>query len=300
MKKLKIILITIAMLWLTSYFISFMIGDEKIVSNGIAIIPIKGAILPEDSDDIFGVSGMGSDTIINNLKKAKDNEGIKAIVLEINSPGGTVVASKEVAEYISELKNEKPVVAWIREMGASGAYWIASSSSLIVADEMSITGSVGVISSYLEFSDLMEKYGVKYERLVAGELKDTGSPYKELNDAERRLMEIKLNKIHDLFLKEVADNRKLNQNQINEIRSGFFYLGVEAKEIGLVDELGGRELAIKRAKELGKIKDGKVVEYKNEKSLLELVQGFTNKAFYNLGRGMAIQFPENKFEIMAM
>ena len=141
---------------------------------------------------------------------------------------------------------------------------------------------------------------MKYERLVAGELKDVGSPYKELNDAERKLMESKLKKIQDVFLKEVSENRKLTSNQVNEIRSGFFYLGVEAKELGLVDELGGKKLAIEKAKDLGKIKDGNVVEYKPKKSLIELLEKFTNKAFFNLGRGIGADFIENEFEILAM
>ena len=301
MKKLKIILTTVILLWIVAFFISFGFGDgSEIVTNGIAIVPIKGIISPEDSNDFLRGSGMGSDTIINNLKKAKDNDGVKVVILEINSPGGTVVASREVAKYVKYLSESKPVVAWIREIGASGAYWIASGADVIIADEMSITGSVGVISSYLEFSDLLDKYGVKYERLVAGELKDTGSPYKDLNDVERRLMQDKLRKVQELFVKEVSENRKLNSQQINEIKSGFFYLGKEAKDLGLVDEFGGREEVVARAKELAGIKDGKIVEYKPKKTILDVLEGFTNKAFFYMGKGMAIEFPENKFEILAM
>lgn len=307
MKKIKIIFTTIILLWVAAYFISMMFErDNEIISEGIAIVPIKGVISPEDSNDILRGSGMGSDTIINNLKRAGDNDGIKAVVLEINSPGGTVVASREVANYVKSLSGKKPVVAWIREMGASGAYWIASGADVIIADEMSITGSIGVLSSYLEFSGLLDKYGVEYERLVAGELKDVGSPYRDLSEAERKLMNVKLKKIQDLFLKEVAENRKLNPSQISEIKSGFFYLGIEAKDLGLVDELGGRELAIEKAKELGKIKDGKskIVEYKPRKNILELIEGFTNKAFFYMGRGIGLTLfsnkIENRLEIMAL
>ncbi len=304
MKKIRIIFTTIILLWVAAYFISLGFENKRdVISDGIAIVPIKGAILPEDSNDILSGSGMGSDTIINNLKRAENNDGIKAVVLEINSPGGTVVASREVANYVKSLSEKKPIVAWIREVGASGAYWIASSSDVIIADEMSITGSVGVISSYLEFSGLLERYGVEYERLVAGDLKDVGSPFRDLNDNERNLMNIKLKKIQDIFIKDVAENRKLDNAQINEIRHGFFYLGVEAKELGLIDEFGGREKAIAKAKELAGIKDGKVVEYKSEKSLLDLIEGFTNKAFFSMGRGIGMSLfkneIENKFEILA-
>lgn len=304
MKKIKIIFTAIILLWVAAYFTS--LGFERkdeIISNGIAIVPIKGAILLEDSNDILRGSGMGSDTIIDSLKRAGDNDGIKAVVLEINSPGGTVVSSREVAKYVKSLSEKKPVVAWIREIGASGAYWIASSADVIIADDMSITGSVGVLSSYLEFSGLLEKYGVEYERLVAGELKDVGSPYRDLSDVERRLMDAKLKKIQDLFLKDVSENRKLTSSQVNEIKSGFFYLGIEAKELGLVDELGGREEAIAKAKKLAGIEDGKVVEYKPKKNFLELLEGFTNKAFLNVGRGIGLSLFRNeinRFEILAM
>ncbi|MEK6856879.1 MAG: signal peptide peptidase SppA [Nanoarchaeota archaeon] len=305
MKKIKIIFTTIILLWVAAYFISLGFENERdIISDGIAIVPIKGTILSEDSNDILSGNGMGSNTIINNLRRAENNEGIKAVVLEINSPGGTVVASREVANYVKSLSEKKPVVAWIREVGASGAYWIASSSDVIIADEMSITGSVGVLSSYLEFSGLLEKYGIEYERLVAGDLKDVGSPFRELNENEKRLMNAKLKKIQDLFINEVASNRKLNNEQIEEIRHGFFYLGIEAKELGLVDEFGGRDEAIAKAKELAGIDDGKVVEYKSEKNLLEIIEGFTNKAFFNLGRGIGLSLVgnkiENRFEIMAI
>src|SRR3989344_2012489 len=110
MKKIKTIITTIIMLWILSYFISLGIVKEELIREGVAIIPIKGAILPEDSNDLFGITGMGSDTIINSLKRAMDNDGIKAVVLEINSPGGTVVASREVANYVKTLSEKKPVV----------------------------------------------------------------------------------------------------------------------------------------------------------------------------------------------
>ena len=306
MKKFKIIILTIVLLWLAAYLSSLIIGDEfngEIVSEGIAIIPIYGTITLSDSQDLFGTSSLGSDSIIENLKKAENNDGIKAVILEINSPGGTVVASKEVADYVKELKTKKPVVAWIREVGASGAYWIASSSNLIVADEASITGSVGVISSYLQFSDLLDEYGVKYERLVAGKYKDAGSPFKDLETDERILMQSKLDIIHEIFLKDVIANRNLNNNQVNDVRTGFFFLGIEAKELGLVDELGGKELAVEKAKELGDISsDGKIVEYKVKKNIFDLIQEFSNKVFFSMGKGIGNSLVEKEegIQILAL
>jgi len=298
MSRFKTVILTLFFLWLIAYISSLLIESEEIIDEGIAIVPIYGAISIKDSSDFLTGSFTGSDTILSNLKKANENEGVKAIILEINSPGGTVVASKEIADYVKKI--DKPVVAWIREVGASGAYWIASSSDVIIADELSITGSVGVISSYLEFSGLLEEYGIKYESLTAGEYKDTGSPFKDLSQSERIILESKLKKIQDLFLNDVVKNRKLNPSQANEVKSALFYLGIEAKDLGLIDMFGGREEAILKAKELGNVEDGEIIEYKTEKSLLDLLESLSYKSFFNMGKGIGSELKQNKeIKIMA-
>lgn len=299
MNKFKIVVLTLFFLWLTAYAASLLINNNQgVVSEGIAIIPIYGAISIKDSQDLFSGSVTGSDTILSNLKKANDNKAVKAIILEINSPGGTVVASKEVADYVAKI--DKPVVAWIREIGASGAYWIASSSDIIVADELSITGSVGVISSYLEYSDLLKEYGVKYESLTAGEYKDTGSPFRGLTNNERAILEDKLQKIQIVFLEDVIKNRKLTPSQAAQVKSALFYLGIEAKSLGLVDVLGGKDEAIIEAKELGGIKDENIIEYKTKKGLLDLLESISSKAFFNVGLGIGSELKQNKeFKILA-
>ena len=284
MDKFKTVLITVGLLWLLAFASSKLIsGNTEALGSGIAIIPIEGAITLGGGGSIFSDGG-SSNVVLSNLMKANKNAGIKAIVLEVNSPGGTVVASKEIADAVKE--SEKPVVAWIREIGASGAYWIASDSDWIVADELSITGSVGVISSYLDFSGLLDNYNVSYERLVAGELKDTANPYREMTSRERGLIQGKLNLIQREFINNVVENRKLTDAQKNEISTGFFYLGIEAMELGLIDEFGGREEAINKAKELGNLENGKVVEYKKKTNLMDLFNNLQNKAFYSMGRGI--------------
>ena len=160
---------------------------------------------------LFGIGGVVSTTIAGYLKKAKENPRIKAIVVEINSPGGTVVASKEIAAAVEDAKTKKPVIAWIREVGASGGYWVASSADHIIADEMSITGSIGVLGSYLSFGGLIEDYNVSYERLVGGQYKDAGSPFKDLSAEERELLQERINIIHDAFIRKVAKDRKMGR-----------------------------------------------------------------------------------------
>ena len=182
--KLRSILLTIcAVLFVVFFIIPIAISSFSNFDYGnVALIPIEG-IITGSGGSYLGSSTISSKSIVEFIEEADKSDNIDAIVLEINSPGGSAVASDEIAEAVKNAK--KPVVSFIREVGASGGYWVASASDYIIANRMSITGSIGVISSYLEFSGLMEKYGVGYERLVAGENKDLLSPYTKLEKTKK-------------------------------------------------------------------------------------------------------------------
>lgn len=212
-------------------------GDEAVQGN-VAIVEVKGTITGDGDLSAFA-DGASASTITRLLREADDDEAVKAVIIEINSGGGTPVASAEIAAAVSALS--KPSVAWIRDVGASGAYWVASSADHVVAHPLSVTGSIGVQGSYLEFSGLLERYNVTYERLVAGDYKDAGSPLKGMTPAERALMEQKLQKMHEVFIGAVAQNRNLSVKDVSKVADGFFLLGSEALDTGLVDELGGYE-----------------------------------------------------------
>ncbi|AJF62323.1 MAG: Signal peptide peptidase SppA, 36K type [archaeon GW2011_AR20] len=292
MKKIIYIVGVLLFLVLISLAISSSLNNfEKVQEDEILIIPINGIISNSGGGNIFESVTVTSDKINSLIKKAEENKNIKAVIFEINSPGGTVLASKEIADAVKKL--DKPKVALIRDVGASGAYWIASSADKIVADELSITGSIGVISSYLEFSELMGEYGIKYERLVSGEYKDAGSPYRELTSAERSLIQSKIDKIDQIFLSQVKESRNLTNTA--RIKTGEFFLGIEAKELGLVDYLGDKETAIEVAKELSNTKEAKLVEFKERKSIFDVLSKINAESFYYLGRGIgASLYFENK------
>lgn len=300
MKRWQYTILVLIIIFLISFIISKIIPSfQSVQEDQIVIIPIQGAISNTGSDLPFSSNQVTSESVINSLKKAQDNSNIKAVILEINSPGGTVLASKEISDAVKKLN--KPKVALIRDVGASGAYWIASSSDKIVADPLSITGSVGVISSYLEFGDLLNKYGVNYERLVVGKYKDIGSPYRNLTDEERNLLQNKINKIDEYFLNEVRKNRNLKDTK--KIETGEFFLGSEAKELGLIDYLGNKDTAIEVAKELSKVKEAKLVEFKEKKSILDILNKISAESFYYLGEGIGSRLKFNnqeKLEINAL
>ncbi len=298
MSKLKTILILIIVLWIISSITSNFIGNvNQFGFNKIAVIPINGIISSTDSG--FFESGTIPNDIIESLKKADKDNSVKGIILEINSPGGTFVASEQIANAVKQ--TEKPVVALITELGASGAYLVASSADLIIADRASITGSIGVTSSYLEFSGLLEKFGVDYERLVAGKYKDIGSPLKDLNVEERNLFEKKLNKLHGFFIEEISINRNLPEEKVRELATGIFYLGIEAKDLGLVDLLGDKELAINEVKKLANIEEATLIKFEKRKTFLDLLTGVSAHSSYYFGQGFGKSFLNfnNKFEIIA-
>lgn len=258
---------------------------EVDLSDKIAVIKIEGAIASESTSIPFQSAGASAEKLIEFLDDAEQSADIKGILLEINSPGGTVVASKSVAEKVKAMN--KPVVAYIKDIGTSGAYWIASASDVIVADPLSITGSIGVIASYLEFSDLLEKYGITYTSLKSGELKEIGSPFKGLTQQERDILQKKLDKIHEAFIVDVAANRNLPVESVRNIASGVYYLGEEGKEFGLVDVLGSRELAMNITKEKANAPDAGEVIYEQKETLLDLVSQLSTHAAYNVGQGLA-------------
>jgi len=281
-------------LWLAAFAIAYLISGNSLEVKGdnkIVFIPINGMITTgTSSGSLFGSDTAISSQIADYLKQAEEDESIKGVILEINSPGGTVVATKEIADAVKKTKNVKPVIAWIREVGASGAYWVASASNGIVADPMSITGSIGVTSSYLEFTGLMEEHGIGYEELKAGKYKEVGSPFRELKEEERRILNTKLSIIQAHFVNAISENRDMPKKEVMELATGMFYLGQEAHENGLVDHLGSKDLAINITEELAGIENAKLVKYEQKKSVFDLLSKISHKAFYSIGRGIGAEF----------
>jgi protease-4 len=255
--------------------------DSK--SGNVALMAVNGMITV-DGGNYLGSSTTSSKTVTHFISEAIDNPQIEVILIEINSPGGSAVASDEIALAVK--KSEKPVVALIREVGASGGYWIASATDHVIANRMSITGSIGVLSSFLEFSGLMEQYGVNYEQLTAGEYKDIGTPFRKLNDNEKSILQKKINKIHDFFIEEIVENRKLSENKVKQLATGEFFLGVEALELGLVDQLGNRDTAETFIKETYNIESVDYLVYEREASFFDLLSSVLSKFSFNVGEGL--------------
>ncbi len=159
-----------------------------------------------------------------------------AHIFQIDSSGGLVVPSKEIADAI---KNKKGfTVAQIRGNGTSGAYWVASACKKIVANDMSMVGSIGVRSGYLQFSDFFKRLGIQYQDLNQGEFKGAGNPFSELTDEQKEYIKGLMKESHEYFINEIAKNRNLPVDEVRKIADGKVFHGYKAKEMGLVDVLG--------------------------------------------------------------
>ncbi len=298
--KCKPILLTIAATLLVIFvflpIVFSVFGNSR--SGNVALIPINGPLTADGSSDLLGTSSVSSAQMVDFINEADSNSEVKVIMLEINSPGGSAVASDEIASAVKKAK--KPVVALIREVGASGGYWVASAADYVIANRMSITGSIGVISSYLEFSGLMEKYGVSYEQLISGDKKDIGTPYRKLTEEERALLQAKLDKVHQFFIEEIAANRKLDSSKVERLATGEFYLGEEAYDLGLIDQLGDKDTAEEYIKTKYGLEEVEFAVYEEKKSFLELLQGVFSDWSFSAGQGFASFLTQKDNRLMLM
>lgn len=263
-------------------FIPQILNRAGSVGANVAVISIEGVIM-NGGGSSFGTSSLSSKDVVGLIEEADEKETIDAIIFEINSPGGTPVATEEIANAIK--KTNKTTVAVIRDTGASGAYWVASATDHIIASRMSIVGSIGVTASYLDVSSLLNRYNVTYNRLVAGDFKDAGSPLKPLTNDERALFDRILKRTHDEFIDTVAANRKMPRADVEKLADGFVFLGVEAKDLGLVDELGDMDSAVAYVEErIGTT--AKLTTYSKPPTFFEaLTKATAGQAFY-IGKGI--------------
>lgn len=213
-------------------------------SGDLGVVKLNGPITYDTDVRSQGIKP----STVSSMTEQAQKDGADAILYEINSPGGSVVASKHAARVVEQA--DVPTVCLLKEVGASGAYWIASACDHLVADSLTLTGSIGVTSTYLEFSELLNRYGVEYVNLTAGEYKDMGSQFKNLSDTEREKFEDILDTVHDEFIRSIAENRNLSESAVRDAATGEVFLGVQAQELGLVDTLGTRKDAVDVAKNM--------------------------------------------------
>ena len=234
---------------------------ENIILSQIALIDIRGLIAEQDFGGLLGPIEQKRSDIIKKLQYIKSNSKIKGVILRINSPGGVVYDSDLIALKVAELKKSgKIVVALFEEQAASGAYYIASQADLIVAHELSITGSLGSIIEMPNANILLDKIGVDFNVIKSGEFKDMGSFYRELSNEEQEVFKQIIDESYNRFLGFIERGRGIEKEELLRIADGRIYTGLQAKELNLVDVLGGFNDAKQEAQKLLDVPEVQVFE----------------------------------------
>ena len=232
--------------------------DDIEVKDGVVqVIYAEGEITQANiSPFAAGVSTIGAG-LGDRLREAAEDDDVKAVVLRMNSPGGDAFLSEQLWHAVKQLRSKKPVVVSMGDYAASGGYYISSAANRIVAQPNTLTGSIGIFGLFPNFSELVRKVGVNVEVVKTNDFADLtiSMPYKPLTNEQRALIQRHVERGYDIFLSRVAEGRHMTKAQVDSVGQGRVWLGRKAQTLGLVDKLGGLDVAIKEAASLAKLSD---------------------------------------------
>ena len=240
-------------------------GAETITSGSgekIAVVELRGDIV-------------SSDEVVRQLKQYRESRSIKSILLRIDSPGGGVVASQEIYEEVKRTRDSgKPVVVSMGSLAASGGYYVACGASRIMANRGTLTGSIGVISEFLQLQDALQKLGIEVKTVKSGSLKDAGSSTRKMTEADRQYFQHLMDDVHGQFIGVVANERHLDVDSVRGLADGRVFTGEQAVRLGLVDTLGTFEDAIRLAADIAGISgEPAIVKERKRRGFLESMLG---------------------------
>ena len=227
--------------------------------------------------------GINSEKVIKDLRKLKDNENVKAVVLRVNSPGGSAYGSEQIWYAVNQLKKEKPVIVSMGDYAASGGYYISCNADTIVSEPTTLTGSIGIFGMMPNAKGLTEKLGVSFDVVKTNPYADFGNLTRPMNDGEKGLMQMYVNNGYELFLTRCSDGRGISMEELDKIAQGRVWTGSTAKELGLVDELGGLDKALEIAIAKAGVDAYTVMNYPKKEGFLESLMN-TNPGNYIKGR----------------
>lgn len=234
---------------------------------------------------VVEITGMlsGSDPVVRQLVSFKKDDSIKAVILRVDSPGGAVAPSQEIHDEVIRVAAKKPVVVSMASVAASGGYYVSIPAHRIVANPGTITGSIGVIMQFTNLEELYGKLGLKSLVVKSGEHKDIASPFRPMTSEDRKILQGVIDDIYDQFVSAVAEGRNLPVEKVRNLADGRIFTGRQAKEIGLVDELGGMQDAVGIAKDLAGISGEPKLVYppKDKENLLKY---FVEESASQVGR----------------
>ena len=253
----------------SSLYLIFGSSDFGISANRVEVIYVQGIMLTGSIPTGFGIAT--SEEITKSLNDASEDEGVKAIVMRINSPGGSPAAAEEIVSAMKKIK--KPIVVSMGDVAASAAYYISAPADRIIANPDTITGSIGVIWEFQNRSAFYEEEGTSFYISKSGDFKDMGGDWRGLTDEEKKYADQTIAEAYGRFVNEVAEDRNLSLSKVKDLADGRVYTGAKAKELGLIDSFGSLDDAIDAAASLAGIKGKPEVTYANKPSLSRLLFG---------------------------
>lgn len=278
MKKVLLIFIVLFILVVFISLLLVILQKNLPIGDRVALIRIEGPIL--DSQDT-----------IDEIKDYVKDPSIKAIVLRIDSPGGAVAPSQEIYEEVRKATAKKKIVVSMGSVAASGGYYIASPATRIIANPGTLTGSIGVIMEIPNLEGLLNKLGIKTEVVKSGRHKDIASVFRGIKKEEREILQNVLDNVHEQFIKAVADGRKMLLDDVKKIADGRIFTGEQALKVGLIDELGNLEDAVKAAAKLSGIKGEPVVVTKKERfSFINLLKDNIPKELIDICPSVKVKY----------
>lgn len=282
-KKKKMMIILGVVIIVSLAVLSFMPNKQKIAKadfkEKIAVIYVDGVISGSRAPSNLFSEGGGTDALIKQLHAAAEDASIKAIVLRINSPGGSSTATEEVGEEIKKIRNNgKPVITSMGDIAASGGYWLAACTDKIYANPTTLTGSIGVYMPYSNWEELYKKIGIRQEKIKSGAHKDILSSDRPMTEEERAILQTMVDEIYEGFVAVVAEGRKLDTAVVKKLADGRIYTGKQAQAAGLVDELGNMYDAIDGTAKMVGIKGKPQIKEFGKNNPLSMLLSTSDKA----------------------
>ncbi|MEK4486740.1 signal peptide peptidase SppA [Psychrobacillus sp. FSL H8-0484] len=238
--------------------------EEGNVNERVALLTVDGVIQDTGSaNTLFGAEGYNHQFFLQQLEQAKTDESVKAIVLQVNSPGGGVVESAQIYKEIKEIQEEtaKPIYVSMGSMAASGGYYISAPADKIFVNKETITGSIGVIMHSINYGKLADKYGVEFVTIKSGPYKDIMSPTREMTEAERNMLQEMLNESYEDFVDIIEEGRNMTEAEVKKVADGRIVNGRQAIEAGLADDFGFLEDVVQAIKTDYNLENAEVFEY---------------------------------------
>lgn len=304
MFKRTVVLVIAAVVLVSMVAVAFIAPSvrNRNMANGqgkIAVIYVEGVIMGGRGQSSLLSEYGGTDLVIKQLHEARDDDSVKAVLLRINSPGGSAPASQEVGEEIKKLRaSGKTVVASMGDVAASGGYWLAACSEKIYANPATLTGSIGVYMPYSNWEELYKKIGIRQEKIKSGEHKDILSPERQMTAEERAIIQTMVDDMYNQFVNIVAEGRNMDPARVRQLADGRIYTGNQAKELGLVDELGNMYDAIDGTAKLAGIKGKPEIKEYGRVNPLSVLLGASSDInsidrllFKQINNGMPIMAP---------